>query len=77
VHFVSEELDAGPTVIQGRLPVRPGDSEESLAARVQLLEHIIYPRAVSWLAAGRLALLDGVVWLDGRPLTAPVIEELP
>lgn len=77
VHFVSEELDAGPAVVQGRLPVRPGDSEESLAARVQLLEHIIYPRAVSWLAAGRLALLDGVVWLDGRPLTAPVIEELP
>ena len=54
VHFVTEELDAGPAVIQGRLAVRPGDTEESLSARVQQLEHIIYPRAVGWFAAGRL-----------------------
>ncbi|HEY7752587.1 MAG TPA: phosphoribosylglycinamide formyltransferase [Steroidobacteraceae bacterium] len=77
VHFVTEELDAGPAVIQGRLAVRPGDDEESLSARVQRLEHIIYPRAVGWFAAGRLAWRDGAAWLDGRPLPEPVIEELP
>lgn len=75
VHFVSEELDAGAAVIQGRLAVQAGDTEESLTARVQRLEHIIYPRAVGWFASGRLALVDGVAWLDGRPLAAPVIED--
>jgi phosphoribosylglycinamide formyltransferase-1 len=75
VHFVSEELDAGPAVIQGRLAVKPGDTEDSLSARVQQLEHIIYPRAVSWFANGRLTCKDGVPMLDGRPLASPVIEE--
>jgi phosphoribosylglycinamide formyltransferase-1 len=77
VHFVTEELDAGPAVIQGRLAVQPGDDEESLSARVQRLEHIIYPRAVGWFAAGRLAWREGAAWLDGQPLAEPVIEELP
>ncbi|MGH8250334.1 MAG: phosphoribosylglycinamide formyltransferase [Steroidobacteraceae bacterium] len=77
VHFVTEALDAGPAVIQGRLAVLPGDDENSLSARVQRLEHIIYPRAVGWFAAGRLNLSDGVAKLDGQPLRQPVIEETP
>ena len=75
VHFVSEELDAGPAVIQGRVPVLPRDDERSLSARVQRLEHIIYPRAVGWFAAGRLAWRDGAAWLDGSRMAGPVIEE--
>jgi phosphoribosylglycinamide formyltransferase-1 len=75
VHFVTEELDAGPMVIQGRLAVKPGDTEETLSARVQQLEHIIYPRAVGWFAAGRLTWKDGVAMLDGRPLATPVLED--
>jgi phosphoribosylglycinamide formyltransferase-1 len=75
VHFVTEELDAGPAVIQGRLAVLAGDTEESLSARVQHLEHIIYPRAVGWFAAGRLTWKDEAAWLDGRRLTDPVIED--
>jgi phosphoribosylglycinamide formyltransferase-1 len=75
VHFVVEELDAGPSVIQGRLAVRPGEEESALSARVQRLEHIIYPRAVGWFAAGRLAWRDGQALLDGRPLQAPVTVE--
>jgi phosphoribosylglycinamide formyltransferase-1 len=75
VHFVTEELDAGPAVIQGRLPIVPGDDEASLSARVQRLEHIIFPRAVGWFAAGRLTWRDGAPWLDGQPLAQPVIEE--
>jgi phosphoribosylglycinamide formyltransferase-1 len=75
VHFVTEELDAGPAVIQGRIAVRPGDNATTLSARVQQLEHIIYPRALGWLAAGRLGWRDGSPWLDGAPLLSPVIEE--
>ena len=75
VHFVVEELDAGPAVIQGRLAVRPADDESALSARVQRLEHIIYPRAVGWFAAGRLAWRDGAALLDGRALREPVIVE--
>jgi phosphoribosylglycinamide formyltransferase-1 len=75
VHFVTEELDAGPAVIQGRLLVLPGDDETSLSARVQRLEHIIFPRAVGWYAAGRLTWRDGAAWLDGQPLAQPMVEE--
>ncbi len=75
VHFVVEELDAGPAVIQGRLTVRPGEDEARLSARVQRLEHIIYPRAVGWFAAGRLALRDGAAVLDGQVRGPDIVEE--
>ncbi len=75
VHFVTEELDAGPEVIQGRLVVRPGDDERSLSARVQRLEHIIYPRAVGWFAAGRLVWRDSQAWFEGRPHRQEIVEE--
>lgn len=75
VHFVVEELDAGPAVIQGRLTVRPGEDEKALSARVQRLEHIIYPRAVGWFAAGRLECRDGTALLDGHAAGPVVIEE--
>jgi phosphoribosylglycinamide formyltransferase-1 len=75
VHFVVEELDAGPSIIQGRLRIRPGEDEMALSARVQRLEHIIYPRAVGWFAAGRLRCDEGVARLDGRALGPDVVEE--
>ena len=75
VHFVVEELDAGPAVIQGRLAVRPDDDEAALSARVQRLEHIIYPCAVGWFAAGRLECRDGKAWIDGRAAGPVVVEE--
>jgi phosphoribosylglycinamide formyltransferase-1 len=79
VHFVTQELDGGPVVIQGRLRVRPGDDEASLAARVQALEHRIYPQAIAWFAEGRLRWNGGQLQLDGRLLAAPRIieEQLP
>ena len=58
-----------------RLAVRPEDDEDSLSARVQRLEHIIYPRAVGWYAAGRLDWRDGQALLDGRPPGPEIIEE--
>ena len=75
VHFVIEELDAGPPVIQARLATRPGEDEATLSARVQRLEHIVYPRAVGWFAAGRLALRGGAALLDGRAILPEVVEE--
>jgi phosphoribosylglycinamide formyltransferase-1 len=75
VHFVIEELDSGPIVIQGRVPVMPSDSEGTLAARVQGAEHRIYAQAVEWYAERRLVLQNGQAWLDGRPLFTPVIED--
>ena len=73
VHFVTPELDGGPVVIQARVPVLPGDDEDTLAARVLAQEHVIYPRCVGWFAAGRLQLKDGVPWLDGARLDTPVV----
>ncbi len=72
VHFVTEELDGGPVIVQARVPVKPGDTPERLAARVLRQEHRIYPLAVRWFAEGRLRWEDGRVLLDGRPLSRPV-----
>lgn len=65
VHFVTEELDGGPVIVQARVPVRPGDEPSVLAARVLEQEHRIYPMALGWLAAGRLGLKAGGAYLDG------------
>jgi len=75
VHFVTDELDAGPRVIQYRMPVRPTDTVETLVERVHRGEHIILPRATDWLATGRLRLASGEVVLDGERLERPVIVE--
>ena len=75
VHFVTPELDAGPALIQYRVAVRPDDTENTLRARVQRGEHIIYPQAVGWVANGRAELRKGHVWLDGTLLTAPVLVD--
>ncbi|MBK7249534.1 MAG: phosphoribosylglycinamide formyltransferase [Gammaproteobacteria bacterium] len=75
VHYVTEELDGGPVVLQGRVRVQPGDDEAALSARVQRCEHIIYPRVIGWIAAGRLVWREERPWLDGVPLPAPIVED--
>jgi len=75
VHFVTEELDGGPVVLQARVTVNPGDTEGIISGRVQKTEHIIYPRVIGWLADQRLLWRDNQPWLDGRPLTQPVVED--
>lgn len=72
VHYVTEELDGGPLICQGRLTIAAGDTPSSLAARVQRLEHRIYPMVIGLIAAGRLALEGSTVLLDGRPLASPL-----
>ena len=69
VHFVTQDLDAGPVIIQGRVEVLEDDSEHTLAARVHEVEHRIYPEAVRWFASGRLRVEGDVATLDGQPLT--------
>ena len=65
VHLVTEELDAGPIVIQAAVPVLPQDSAASLAARVLEQEHRIYPRAARWFLDGRLVIENGTVQVKG------------
>ena len=73
VHFVSDELDGGPRIIQGELSVRPDDDAVTLAARVtDEIELKIYPQAVAWMARGELALSGSQVRLRGRILAAPL-----
>jgi phosphoribosylglycinamide formyltransferase-1 len=73
VHFVTEELDGGPLVLQAQVPVLPEDDATTLAARVLEREHQIYPLAIRWFAEGRLALAaDGSVILDNNRLEQPV-----
>ncbi len=77
VHFVTAELDGGPPILQGRVPVRAGDDEAALAARVLAVEHRLYPLAVGWMAAGRLECRGGRALLDGAALAAPLqLEDL-
>lgn len=68
VHFVTEELDGGPPVIQAIVPVFDDDTEASLALRVQKQEHKIYPMAVNWFACHRLQMLAGKAVLDNETL---------
>ncbi len=54
VHFVTAELDAGKVIVQGIVPVKANDTEETLANRVHQIEHIIYPKAVKLLQQGKI-----------------------
>lgn len=74
VHFVTAELDGGPVVLQSSLRVAAGETEQTLSARVQRLEHRIYPQVIGWMASGRLV-WRGEPWLDGAPLARPVLQQ--
>lgn len=76
VHVVTAELDNGPIVIQGAVPVLPGDTEDTLAARVLQVEHRIYPQAVRWFVEGRIEFAADVVrvrasGVEGDTLISP------
>ena len=70
VHFVTPTLDAGPVILQAKVPVFDDDTVELLAERVHEQEHAILPLVVKWFAEGRLKMLDGKAWLDNQPLDA-------
>lgn len=58
IHFLVEDMDAGPIILQAAVPVLEGDDEDSLAARVLVEEHKLYPRAIELFLAGKLT-IDG------------------
>jgi len=68
VHFVTPEVDVGPIVAQGAVPVSYGDNEDTLADRVLVVEHILLPRVVRWYCEGRLV-------VDGRRVHVTNLEE--
>jgi phosphoribosylglycinamide formyltransferase-1 len=80
VHFVNEECDEGPIIIQAVVPVFPDDTAETLAARILEQEHKIYPRAIQLYAEGRLKVIGRKVWVeewpkeDIRPLIQPPLD---
>lgn len=68
VHFVEPELDSGPIILQGKIPVMPDDTAATLQQRVHDVEHRLYPEAIRLIATGRVQLRNHTVYLDGNPL---------
>lgn len=73
VHFVTEELDGGPPIVQTKIQVLDNDNAESLTKRVQAHEHHIYPLATEWFAQKRLYLRGNTVYFDNEPLEKPLL----
>ncbi len=71
VHFVQAELDGGPVILQARIPVLEDDTPDSLAGRVLVQEHRIYPAALSMLGAGAVTFAEPDVVISGRD--APIV----
>ncbi|WP_038150119.1 phosphoribosylglycinamide formyltransferase [Vibrio litoralis] len=68
VHFVTEELDGGPVILQAKVPVFEDDIADDLAKRVLIQEHQIYPLVTKWFIEGRLEMKQQQAYLDGQPL---------
>ncbi|TMP88670.1 phosphoribosylglycinamide formyltransferase [Pseudoalteromonas ruthenica] len=68
VHFVTEELDGGPVIVQAQVPIENGDTAQTLAQKVHAQEHIIYPLVVKWFSEQRLTMEDNYAVLDNNTL---------
>ncbi|CAG21254.1 phosphoribosylglycinamide formyltransferase [Photobacterium profundum] len=68
VHFVTEELDGGPVILQAKVPIFAEDTIEDITARVQLQEHRIYPLVTNWFLQQRLSMENDQAVLDGHVL---------
>ena len=66
VHFVIPELDAGPVILQAKVPVYEDDTVETLSSRVHEQEHAIYPLVVKWFSLNRLKMLENQAYLDDQ-----------
>lgn len=71
IHYVSNELDGGPLILQAVTDVNEADNVESLKKRIHQLEHIIYPMVIQWVAENRLEVINQQVYLDKQLLTSP------
>ncbi len=77
VHFVIPETDAGPIIAQAAVPVRDGDTADTLAARVLTVEHRLYPLALKLVAEGRVRVVDGRCIIDGAPASDGILMVPP
>ncbi len=68
VHFVTTELDGGPAIARVQVPVNEQEDADSLARKVLVQEHKLYPAVVDWYVKGRLQLDRNLALLDGKPL---------
>jgi len=68
IHFVTSELDGGPIIAQSSIDVLDNDTAKSLAERVLIEEHKLFPKAIHWFTQGRLALKNNQALFDGKPL---------
>ncbi len=68
VHFVTEELDGGPVILQAKVPIFADDNADDVAQRIQAQEHQIYPLVSQWFTQDRLEMKEGVAYLDGEAL---------
>lgn len=66
VHFVTEELDGGPIILQAKVPIFPDDIEQDVINRVLHQEHSIYPLVVKWFCDDRLSMKQGKAYLDDK-----------
>lgn len=71
IHYVSNELDGGPLVLQAVIDVLADDNEQSLQQKIHQQEHIIYPMVIEWVAQHRLEIINQQVHLDKKPLDTP------
>jgi len=72
VHFVTPELDEGPVIAQSVIAIKHAESAESLAKRVHVEEHKVFPLVISWFALGRIKFENNILLLDGKPLQQPI-----
>jgi len=73
VHFVTPELDEGPTILQAKVCIDGEDTLETLQQKVHQQEHMAYPLVVQWFAEGRLDFKNGQAWFDNQPLAKPIL----
>ena len=70
---MTPELDGGPVIAQGTINIKTDDTVASLSAKVQLLEHKMYPLVIDWLAQNRLTFSNDQVFFDGTAMKKPYL----
>jgi len=74
VHYVTPELDGGPVIAQSQVKISANDTAQTLAGKVQQKEHKLYPLVISWIALGRLSLINGELIFENNKLNKPIIS---
>ena len=77
VHFVTPTLDDGPNILQAKIDITDNDDAASLAQKIQVQEHLIYPQAVNWLANKQIEMIGNSAYFEGSPLPSQGLEFNP